>query len=321
VTFRRRIQHRLRNRRLRYRVNMLSKIAAQPEVQRISTYARGGGPDAVFLHTQKVICKNIRADPGAIPIINTYFLHPGVKTHCPRPAQVRAAAPEFTRRVNELVAAISRRPVVLLLETDALGSSSCVARRGALGEYLALLDYEVQTVATLPHAVVYVEAGYSDANSPGYTARVLNQIGVSKIRGFFTNDTHLNWAVDEVRWAEKISAMTGGAHYIVNTAQSGNGPLMRHGLDRVRNGNEVLCNPPGRALGPRDTTNPQATYPYLHGDEHLDAFLWTHVPAASSGRCNGGPASGYFWPARAVGLAAHANDRVGPSPRWPSLPY
>src|SRR5690348_7953082 len=140
ATFRGRIQHQLRKPGLRYRVNMLSKIASQPEVQRISVYGFGGGPDAVFKHTQKIICNNLKADPGSIPIINPYFLHPGVKTHCPTPAQVRAAAPEFTRRVNELVTAISRRPVLLLLETDALGSSSCVARRGALGEYLALLD-------------------------------------------------------------------------------------------------------------------------------------------------------------------------------------
>jgi hypothetical protein len=44
-------------------------------------------------------------------------------------------------------------------------------------------------MATLPHAVVYVEAGYSDSNTVGYTARALNAIDINKIRGFFTNDT------------------------------------------------------------------------------------------------------------------------------------
>jgi endoglucanase len=308
VTFRRRIQHRLRNPRLRFRVNMLSKLAAAPEVQRISTYARGGGPDAVFLHTQKIICKNIRADPGSIPIINTYFLHPGVKSHCASAAQVRAAAPEFTRRVNELVAAISRRPVVLLLETDALGSSSCYARRGSLGEYLALLDYEVQTVATLPHAVVYVEAGYSDSNGVGYTARALNAASIGSIRGFYTNDTHLNWTINEVRWANKVSALTGGAHFIVNTAQNGRGPLLnkRPRLHGIQN----LCNPRNRGLGPRPTTNT--------GFALADAWLWTSPPGNSSG-CGGGPPSGHFWPARGIGLASRANGKLGPG--FPSRPY
>jgi endoglucanase len=309
ATFRARIDHRLQhNRRLRFEVLQLSKIAAQPEVQRISAYSRGGGPGAVFLQTQKIICKNITADPGSIPIINTYFLHPGIKTHCPRPAQVRAAAPVFTRRVNELVAAISRRPVVLLLETDALGSSSCIARRGALGEYLALLDYEVQTVATLPHAVVYVEAGYSDSNSVAYTARALNAAGVQRIRGFYTNDTHLNWTINEVRWATSVSARTGGVHFIVNTAQNGQGPLLNK---RPRlHGIQDLCNPPRRGLGPRPTT---AT-----GFSLADAWLWTSPPGNSSG-CGGGPKGGVFWDARALGLVSRANGKLGPG--FPSRPY
>jgi endoglucanase len=309
ATFRRRIEPRLRrNRNLRYKVIQLSKIASQPEVQRISAYSRGGGPNAVFLQTQKIICKNIRADPGAIPIINTYFLHPGVKSHCASPAQVRAAAPVFTRRVNEFVAAISRRPVVLLLETDALGSSSCYARRGSLGEYVALLDYEVQTVATLPHALVYVEAGYSDSNSAAYTARALNAASIGKIRGFYTNDTHLNWTINEVRWATQVSALTGGAHFIVNTAQNGRGPLLNR-RPRIH-GIQNLCNPPRRGLGPRPTT---AT-----GFALADAWLWTSPPGNSSG-CGGGPPGGVFYTARAIGLASRANGKLGPG--YPSRPY
>lgn len=72
---------------------------------------------------------------------------------------------------------------------------------------------------------MYVEAGYSDSNSVGYTARVLNAVGVSKIRGFFTNDTHEAWTIDEVRWATAISRRTYGAHFIVDTADNGRGPM------------------------------------------------------------------------------------------------
>lgn len=75
------------------------------------------------------------------------------------------------------------------------------------------------------NTVVYVEAGYSDSNSVGYTARVLNAVGVSKIRGFFTNDTHEAWTIDEVRWATAISRRTYGAHFIVDTADNGRGPM------------------------------------------------------------------------------------------------
>ncbi len=200
-----------------------------------------------------------------------------------------------------MVAATGNLPAVYLLELDAYGSSSCMVRRGDLGQYEALLRYEVDRFATLPHAVVYLEAGYSDANSAAYAARALNHSDIRRIRGFYTNDTHLNWTINEVRWANKISRSTHGAHYIVNTAQNGNGPLLNR--DPVHNGIENLCNPPRRALGIRGTTHT--------GFRYADAFMWTIVPGNSSG-CGGGPPAGVFWPARAIGLASRANGRLGP---------
>ncbi|MGA2011192.1 MAG: glycoside hydrolase family 6 protein [Solirubrobacteraceae bacterium] len=295
------------NRRLAGEIAELSKIASEPEVQRVSAYSRGGGPGAVFLQTEKLLCKNSAADPGSIPILNTYFLVPAAG-NCPSPAALAAAGPTFRRRVDEFAAAVENRPVVLLLETDALGGSGCVSRVGSLPAWESDLRYEITTLAPLPHAVSYVEAGYSDANSVAYTARALNAIGVAQIRGFYTNDTHLNWTIKEVKWATKISALTHGAHFIVNTAQNGNGPKLNP--HPGTQGNEDLCNPPGRALGPRPTTDT--------GFALADAWLWTSVPGNSSG-CGGGPAGGVFWTARAVSLAAHANGRLGPG--LPSLPY
>jgi endoglucanase len=287
---------------------LLAKIASQPEVQRVSSSSQGGGPGAIFSQTEKLFCHNFRADPGSVPIINTYFLHASLGG-CPTASQIAAHMPTFRRRVDELTEAIGNRPVVLLLETDGIGSSSCMSHQGDLGDWLAALRYEVDRAAQLPHAVVYVEGGYSDANSPAYTARALRQVDISKIRGFYTNDTHINWTIHEVKWGEQVSRLLGGTHFIVNTAQNGNGPLIPH--DRVKNGNEVLCNPPGRALGSQDTTDT--------GFADVDAFMWTSPPGNSSGSCNGGTPAGTFWAARAIDLAAHANGRLGPG--YPSRPY
>lgn len=292
---------------LRWRVHQLEKIAEEPEVARVSIYSMGGGPGKLHAFTEKLLCFNHRADPGSVPLINTYFLHPVVGS-CPSPAELAAAGPDFRRRVDEVVAATGHHPVVYLLELDAYGSSSCMARRRDLGQYEALVRYEVDRFATLPHAVVYLEAGYSDSNGPAYTARALNHSDIGRIRGFYTNDTHLNWTMTEVHWANKISRWTHGAHYIVNTAQNGNGPLWNR--DRVHDGNEDLCNPPGRGLGPRRTTDT--------GVRAADAFMWTVVPGNSSG-CGGGPPGGVFWPARAIDLASRANERLGPG--FPSRPY
>ena len=64
------------NKGLAHKVAELSKIASEPEPQRISIYSMGGGPGAIFGQTEKVICGNATADPGAIMAFNTYFLHP-----------------------------------------------------------------------------------------------------------------------------------------------------------------------------------------------------------------------------------------------------
>jgi hypothetical protein len=314
ATFEQRLQsgrlHRriARNPGLAHKIAELSKIASQPEAQRFSIYSEGGGPGKIFGQAEKIFCQNMRADPGSIPIITTYFMHPALGG-CPGAREIRDYNPVFHRRINEMAAATGRRPAVYLLELDAIGSSSCIMRHGGMGAWEADLRYEMRAMQALPHTVVYVEAGYSDANGVRYTARILNAIGVRRIRGFFTNDTHNNWTISEVRWATKISRLTHGAHFVVNTATNGRGP--KRNRNRVLYGNEDLCNPPGRGIGPEDTEDT--------GFKFADAFLWTHPPGNSGGRCGGGPPSGDFWPARAIQMAEDANGKLGPG--YQSRPY
>jgi hypothetical protein len=289
------------------KVQELSKIASQPEAQRISSGSWGGTPTGIYKQTQKILCTNMTADPGTIPIFNTYFLHP-VLGGCPTPGDVRSYEPLFQRRVDAMAQAIGRHPAVVLLELDAIGSSQCVTQKGAMPEWEAALRYEMNAMQSLPHTVVYVEGGYADGNSVGYTARILNAIDVNTIRGFFTNDTHEDWTSTEANWATKIAAKTHGAHFIVDTADNGRGPLLTR--NRGADGNEDLCNPPGRGLGPTDTT--------VTGYRYADAWMWTHPPGNSSG-CGGGPPGGVFWPARAEGEAQRANRQLGPG--FPSRPY
>jgi endoglucanase len=292
---------------LAHKVAMLSKIASEPEPQRISIYSMGGGPGAIFGQTQKVICQNITADPGSIMAFNTYFLHPKLGG-CANASQVNAYMPTFKRQINEMAAAIGRRPALILAEIDALGSSACIARHGGLPAWEAALKYEVDTLEALPHTAVYVEGGYSDSNSVGYTAKALNAIGVDKIQGFFTNDTHNQWTINEVRWATKVARRTHGAHFIVNTSTNGQGPKLNP--HPTTQGVEDLCNPPGRGLGPKFDTST--------GFPDADAFMWTHPPGNASG-CGGGPPGGVFWTPYAIGLAQRANQKLGPG--FPSRPY
>jgi Glycosyl hydrolases family 6 len=293
---------------LAHKVAMLSKIASEPDAQRISIYSMGGGPGAIFGQTEKVICSNITADPGSIMAFNTYFLHPTLGG-CANASQVKAYMPTFKRQIREMAAAIDRRPALILAEIDALGSSSCIARHGGLPAWEAALKYEADTFEALPHTAVYVEGGYSDSNSVGYTVKALNAIGVNKIQGFFTNDTHNQWTINEIRWATKVARRTHGAHFIVNTASNGQGPKLNP--HPTTQGVEDLCNPPGRGLGPKFNTRT--------GFALADAFMWTHPPGNSSGCGPGAPPSGTFWAGYAIGLAQRANAKLGPG--YPSRPY
>ena len=289
-------------------VAMLSKIASEPETQRVSSFSQGGGPGAIYSQTQKLFCDNFTADPGTVPMISTYFLHPDLGG-CPTPAEIRNDRPTFHRRVNELAAGTGNRPAVFLVEIDGIGSTGCMHHRGDLNLWLADIRYEAKALMALPHTLVYVEAGYSDANSPRYTAKALKKIGLKNFTGFWTNDTHINWTINEIRWGEKISRMTHGKHFVINTAQNGNGPLLNK--HPTTQGVEELCNPPGRGLGPQPTTST--------GFPHVDAFIWSAPPGISSGSCHGGTPSGTFWLAHAIAEAGLANARLGPS--YPSKPY
>jgi endoglucanase len=81
---------------------------------------------------------------------------------------------------------------------------------------------------------------------------------------------------------------------------------------RVHGGNEVLCNPPGRGLGPRPTTTTLSS--------SADAYLWIGNPGRSGGKCHRGDATnGRFFLNYALGLVSRANEKLGPG--YPSRPY
>src|SRR2546421_325547 len=95
---------------LRYKVSQLEKIASQPEPQRFSSYSQGGTPAGVYSQAQKIFCHNLTADPGSIPIINTYFLHPDAKGgNCSRQA-VNSISGRFKSQIDAVASATGNRP-------------------------------------------------------------------------------------------------------------------------------------------------------------------------------------------------------------------
>ena len=304
----------------------LAKIADQEETQNISLYAQGGGPGAILGQTTKLLCQNAAADPTqpAVPVLSTFFIYPQGQ-FCPKLTAIQRWQGTFKRLVNEMAQGVGWKRAVILMEIDSIGTSGCLKKK-SLKLWLHDLRWEAKTFGQLPHAVVYEEAGYSDAGTPLWTADRLWQAGVSQVEGFYTNGTHFAWSSNEIKWAEKVSndllRMSHGGyrpHFVVNTAQNGKGPLLNP--HPVQQGIENLCNPPGRGLGrmPTGEVNPTSdglTFP------NLDGFLWTGVPGRShNSNCPGGPwqAAGVFDPRFALELGQNANQQLGPG--YPSEPY
>jgi hypothetical protein len=291
-------------------VHNLEKIADYPQAHQFSLYTAGGSPDQIFTQVQNYVCRMQRTDPSAQAVITTYFIK---HTGCNAGDQ-----PNFRGEVEALKRAVGNFPALIFVEEDAI-DTICWSNPGAVSGRAALLKYEIDSLSQLPHALLYVEGGTSDANSPDQAARVLNAADAKKIRGFYLNDTHYNWAYKEIQFGNQVSAKTGGLHFLVDTRGAGNGPKLNP--HPVTQGIEQLCNPSGRALGPKPGPSDGRFYGLY--SPHLDGFVWVTTPGESTsatcpGRSGHWAQSGIFDVGIGLDFASHANDRIGPSPRFKS---
>jgi endoglucanase len=200
---------------------------------------------------------------------------------------------------DHLAQAIGEDRVVIAFEPDSLGTIDCLAA-GSRDDRLRLLRYGVDALSRLPNATMYLEAGASDWEAARRTAAQLRQIGIAKVRGFMLNATHYDWTIANIRHGLQISRLTGGKHFVINTAQNGRGPVhYRRGGRRIN----IWCNPGLRGLGPPPTT--ATSHP------KVDAYLWLNRPGYAQS-CQGRAIAWY--PPRALAYARFATDWERPPP-------
>ena len=272
---------------------MLQVISNQPDV------ARYGSWDGPF-PGQRVagyLAEAAKVEPGRVPELSTFNLSGhGCRHHSDSAGQEQA----YHRWISSFALGIGSYRAVLFLEEDAVMTTGCLSRHGKQVRMQELSD-AINVLSRLPNLVIYLDGGAADALKATRTAQLLRQAGVAKIQGFFLNSTHFDWTSKEIRYGNEISRLTGGKHFVVNTAENGRGPLRPR--NRVRYGNEIVCNPPGRGLGPKPTFNT--------GYANVDAFAWIAYPGQSDGPCRpGAPKNGVFWPAWALELVRNADFRV-----------
>ncbi len=244
------------------------------------------------------------AQPGSTVELTTYSLVHGPCRRSDPPSFVQ----HFHDWIDRLAQGIGNYHVILYFEEDALITSDCLSPHGLHVRMVDELRWAIHRLEQDPHLVVYVDGGAADAMSWQRTARRLNEAGVHQAQGFFLNSTHFDWTTRELYYGQRIARRLHGVHFVINTGGNGRGPLAT--ADPVHQGNEVLCNPPGRGLGPISTHT---------GYRWADAFSWFGTPGLSGGACRpGAPPDSVYWPAYGVMLVRNAVYRVT-GPRYPLI--
>ncbi len=274
----------------------LDVIAREPGTTRFGKFSFGsnGVPD-IQTAVSRYLTRAQVESPGTVPLLATYRIVDGHCGHWADPPADQAAYHNF---IEGFAQGIGSYRAVLFLEMDSIITMPCLTSNGKAVREHELRDAINVLTANCPHLVIYLDAGAADALHVRDAARFLRASGVAKIQGFFLNATHFDWTSNEIRYGDQISRLTGGKHFVVNTGENGQGPLRPRNI--VHAGNEILCNPPGRGLGPLPTADT--------GFPNVDMFAWTTNPGESGGPCRpGAPKTGVFWPAYGLMLVRDAN--------------
>ncbi|WP_418276023.1 glycoside hydrolase family 6 protein [Isoptericola jiangsuensis] len=254
--------------------DLLAKIALTPQA-----YWVGNWNDAVTEREAVADYTGRAAADGTTPTIAVYAI-PG--RDCGNHSSGGVAESEYAAWIDEVAAGIQGEPNIIL-EPDALAQlGACDGQ----GDRVGYLQYAAEQL-TEAGGRVYIDAGHSGWLSPTEVAGRLNQIGFDHAVGFALNTSNYNTTAAERAYGEQISALTGGARFVIDTSRNGNGS------------NGEWCNPRGRALGERPTVVNEAS--------GLDALLWVKLPGESDGSCNGGPSAGAWWQEMALELARNAS--------------
>ncbi|MET7485598.1 glycoside hydrolase family 6 protein [Streptomyces sp. NPDC005538] len=191
--------------------------------------------------------------------------------------------------IGKFAEALGDSRALVVLEPDAVAHmvDGCTP-----GEYQAereqLLSEAVVRLKQQSGTTVYLDAGNPAwIQDPWKLVEPLKRAGVEQADGFSLNVSNFQTDAVTKEYGLHLSRDLGGKHFVVDTSRNGNGPLPG-----------AWCNPPGRGLGTRPTTDT--------GEAALDAYLWIKRPGASDGPCEGGPDAGQWWPEYALELARNS---------------
>lgn len=258
--------------------------SADAVVERVATT-----PTAIWLTPEEfgqgevgTYVRSVVADAATTGSVAVFVVYGVPNRDCGNFSAGGLSASAYPAWVEEIASSLGEQKSVVLVEPDALSLAHECADEDEQ------VDAVAGAVATLAatSAWVYVDGGHSNWRTPEDMAALLERVGIDGIRGFSTNVSNFNPTEDERAYAETLSGLVGGAHYVIDTSRNGAGS------------NGEWCNPSGRALG--------ATPLSEQVSGAMDANLWIKAPGESDGTCNGGPAAGEWWPSAIDEMARNA---------------
>jgi endoglucanase len=284
------------------------KIAREPQARWFGKWDRNP-----YRKITQYLEKTQELQPGSVPLV-TIFRHPHPTSADPnRFGKNRHAGHKYSfgprayrsydKWIRWFARGIGRRRVVIAFEPDAFGSFVYLTKADR-GRRFRSFRRAIDVLSKLPNATVYIEGGASDWRHASETARLLNYVGISKVRGFMLNVTHFDTTNRSIAHGMKISRRTGGKPFVVSTHANGRGAKhyrVRFGGRRIRV--TVWCNPSNSALGIPPTANT--------GRPKVDGYLWIGRAGYSAGRCGGGTTAGTWWANRGLLMAKRARWASG----------
>ncbi|PZG08159.1 glycoside hydrolase family 6 protein [Nonomuraea aridisoli] len=247
----------------------------------------------------------------------------------------RPATPTDREAYQEWITGVARQigpaAAVVVLAPSSLvnlpGTAACDPGGSAQQRYDDLRR-AVRTLKSNPATAVYLDGSQADWPGTELMAERLIGAGIEETDGFFLNTAAFQDTDRTVAYGKALSACiaarraTGRTgcpadvqvdpaampHFVVDTARNGRGSWRP---DKRYADPQVWCNPPGRGVGERPTTET--------GEELVDAYLWIARPGTSGGRCRRGtdgerdpergvesPPAGEWWAELALERARNA---------------
>ena len=251
---------------------LLDRIATQPTARWIGGWARDLRGEVRRLTT-------LAASNGAVAVLVAYNIpNRDCGGHSAGGIQDEAL---YAHWIRDFASGLGGHKTVVVLEPDAVAHLDCLSP-SAQASRLAMLRDAVGVLKD-HGATVYVDGGNARWVPAAAMAERLKLAALDRADGFALNVSNYVPTAENIRYGEKLSALLGHKHFIIDTSRNGVG------------GNGEWCNARGRALGQFPTT--RTNHPLV------DAFLWVKLPGESDGPCNGGPRAGEWFGEYALELA------------------